>query len=92
MEEGFMSKHTVTITLPNEEYAQLKELADEQDRYISAQARHMLRDCLRQIAEIEQSYNLNTGAPEARDYLVNSGTAMTEGPQPPEPKQEPLPG
>jgi hypothetical protein len=53
--------NTVTITLTDDEYAQLKKLAEEQDRYISAQARHMLRDCLREIAEIERAYELNAG-------------------------------
>lgn len=44
-------KHTVTITLSDDEYAQLKALAEEQDRYISAQARHMLRWTLKAIAD-----------------------------------------
>jgi hypothetical protein len=43
--------NTVSITFPDDEYAQLKALAEEQDRYISGQARHMLRAALKAYAE-----------------------------------------
>jgi hypothetical protein len=60
-----MSRQTVSITLPDDEYAQLKELAEEQDRYISGQARHMLRVVLHNQALVR---NINAKLAEAPEY------------------------
>jgi hypothetical protein len=63
-----MSNKTVTITLPDDEYAQLKELAEEQDRYISGQARHMLRAAL----AIKRS---TAGSLQAPEYRADTSSA-----------------
>jgi hypothetical protein len=85
-----MSNKTVTITLPDAEYAQLKELAEEQDRYISGQARHMLREELRlyqHARELAETPLGPPGAPEDRTASHAAGCKPESHAQ-----QEPLPG
>ena len=41
-----MTRNTVSISLNDEDYQALKKLAEREDRYISGQARHMLRAAL----------------------------------------------
>jgi hypothetical protein len=87
-----MSKHTVTVSLEDEDYDALKELAEEQDRYISGQARHMLRRALR--GPLADTHMAGAGsAPDTHDLTgsaepVPSATYV----DPASAKQGPLPG
>lgn len=46
-----MSKKTVSIALEDEDYDALKQLAKDEDRDVSGQARHMLRRLLKAHAD-----------------------------------------
>jgi hypothetical protein len=101
-----MSKY-VGMTLTDEDYAQLKELAEEQDRYISGQARHMLRNslALRQTerdmegmeryphaaARISELDASEDGGAGAKGFLPDTSPDSTLGEQA-RAEQEPLPG
>ena len=41
-----MTRNTVSVTFNDEDYETLKDLADEEDRTMDSQARHMLRGLL----------------------------------------------
>lgn len=75
-----MTKHTVTITLDDEDYTALKELADEQDRYISGQARHMLRRSLFEAAYTKLQFDRT---PAEEKIAHNLGTAHLDSEQEP---------
>jgi hypothetical protein len=82
--------NTVAITLNDEDYAQLKELAEEQDRYINAQGRHMLREELRLYRHARELAKMPLGPPEAPE---DHAASHIPGFRPESSaKQEPLPG
>jgi hypothetical protein len=95
-----MTKKSVTFSLEDEEHTQLAELAKKEDRYINAQARHMLRDCLKTVNDVQKlryaapepclnparcDAEHNIVSPEAVDFMASVG-------RPPKKEKEPLPG
>ncbi len=89
-------RNTVSITLEDEDYDALKALAGEQDRYISGQARHMLRGELKRLSGAQEPLNgirKFTGVVVPDEMLGQDDSTQPEGPHAnASAKQEPLPG
>lgn len=80
--------HSVNVSFEEKDYRALRELADAQDRTINGQARHMLRDSLRDYQASVEPLNRKSGIPETG----HSDGAAGNSPQDALNKQEPLPG
>lgn len=52
-----MSKHSFSLSLEDEDYQALKELAEREDRHIYEQARHMLRGELKRLSGEQEPLN-----------------------------------
>jgi hypothetical protein len=75
-----IKRNTVSILLEQKDYDALKALAAAEDRNVSGQARHMLRDAL------------HPEMPPAAHQNPTSATSDTPALSAPSAQQEPLPG
>lgn len=79
-------RKTVSITLNDQDYDALKALADQEDRYISAQARHMLRNNLA-LRQAERDMEGMQRYPHAEARLADTDMAGAGSqPDPPDPR------
>jgi hypothetical protein len=85
-----MSK-AVSITLNDEDYEALKKLAEEEDRYISGQARHMLRESLHPELPPAVHQNPTSATSDTPQMIGNNSPHPTLG-ELERAKQDPLPG